>query len=156
MSVQIIQSKCVLVLTCLLGQIMLFAAPAQAQLAGTSYNVNASSSLGNQFTACFQFDANGILYFLGQNATYSVSSDQTSWQAVTIPSSPPSVSVSLKGVVQGGVVQAQTINGTAINSNGTTFTFNGTLLSQSTCPAQQPISPADLQYGMIRGNGFLQ
>ncbi|MEH1938294.1 MAG: hypothetical protein V7L14_32245 [Nostoc sp.] len=155
MSVQIIQSKYGLVLTCLLGQIMLFAAPVQAGVQGKSYNVNVNSSLGDNFSACFEFDPNGILQFLGQNATYNVSSDQTSWQAVTKPAS-PLVSISLQGVVQGDFVPDRTISGTALNSNGTTFTFNGTLLSQSTCPTQLPISPSDLQFGRSPENPFLK
>ncbi|MEH2378662.1 MAG: hypothetical protein V7K27_07125 [Nostoc sp.] len=152
MSVQMIQSKCGLVLTCLLGQIILFAAPVQAGVQGKSYNVNVNSSRGDSFTACFQFNTNGILRFSGQNATYNVSADQTSWQAVTNPPSPVAT-ISLNGVVE----QADSvISGTAMNSNNTNFTFNGTLLSQSTCPAELPISPGNLQYGVNRENPFLQ
>lgn len=152
MSVQIIQSKCSLVLTCLLGQIILFAAPVQAGVQGKSYSVNVSSSRGDSFTACFQFNINGILHFLGQDATYNVSNDQTSWQAVTKPPSPV-VSIALNGVVKQG---DSVINGTGMNSNSTTFTFNGTLLSQSTCPTELPISPGNLQFGANRENPFLQ
>lgn len=44
MSVKIIQSRFGLVLTCLLGQIMLLAAPVQAGVEGKSYDVNVQSS----------------------------------------------------------------------------------------------------------------
>ncbi|MBN3948327.1 MAG: hypothetical protein V7K14_12250 [Nostoc sp.] len=155
MSVQIIKSKYGLVLTFLLGQIMLFAAPVQAGVQGKSYNMNVYSSRGDNFTACFQFDPNGTLEFLGQNATYNVSTDQISWQAVTQPPS-PLVSIALKGVVQGDFVAARAISGTALNSNGTTFTFNGTVLSQPICPAQLPLSPTNLQFGRPPGNPFLE
>ncbi|MBN3870775.1 hypothetical protein [Nostoc sp. JL33] len=155
MLVQIIQSKYSLVLTCLLGQIMLFAVPVQAGVQGKSYNVNVNSSLGDNFTACFEFDPNSTLHFLGQNATYNVGNDQASWEAVTKPPS-PLVSISLKGVVQGDFVPALAISGSALNSNGTTFTFNGTLLSEPTCPGELPINPADLQFGISRENPFLK
>ncbi|MEH1900727.1 MAG: hypothetical protein V7L04_04755 [Nostoc sp.] len=150
MSVQIMKSKCGLVLTCLLGQIILFAAPVQAGVSGKSYTVNVNSSLGDYFTACFQFNTNGNLHFSGQSATYNV--NQTSWQAVTNP--PSSVAtISLKGVTtQGDYV----INGTGMNSKNTTFTFNGTLLSQPTCPAELPLTPGNLQFGGNRENPFLQ
>ncbi|WP_375478554.1 hypothetical protein [uncultured Nostoc sp.] len=72
MSGKIIQSKCGLLLTCLLGQIMLLAAPVQAGVEGKSYNVNVNSSQGDNFTACFEFNANGSsLRFVGLDATYS-------------------------------------------------------------------------------------
>ena len=135
MSVKIIQSNWGLVLTCLLGQIMLFAAPVQAGVEGKSYDVNVQSSLGDSFTACFDFDFNGNLRFLGQEATYSranLGKDQRNWQAVTNPFS--EVSIGLNGEVRGDFVPDRTINGNAINSNGTTFTFNGTRLSGTTCP----------------------
>lgn len=136
MSVQIIQSKCGLVLTCLLGQIMLFAVPVQAGVEGKSYTVNVNSSLGDNFTACFEFNANGSLRFVGQEATYNrtnLGKDQINWQAVTKPPSPV-VTIALSGQVIGDFVPDRTINGNAINSNGTTFTFNGTRLSGTTCP----------------------
>ncbi|MEH2237998.1 hypothetical protein [Nostoc sp.] len=155
MSVQIIQSKRGLVLTCLLGQIMLFAAPVQAGVQGKSYNVNVNSSLRDNFTACFEFDSNGILRFLGQNATYTTSNNETNWQAVTKPPS-PLVSIALNGEVQGDFVPDRTISGNAMNSNGTTFTFNGTLLSQPTCPTELPLSPTDLQFGRSPENPFLK
>ncbi|WP_298917116.1 hypothetical protein [uncultured Nostoc sp.] len=144
MSVQIIKSKCGLVLTCLLGQIILFAAPVQAGVEGKSYNVNVNSSLGDNFTACFEFKANGSLRFVGLDATYSrtnLGQDQKNWQAVTKP--PSVVSIALNGEVIGDFVPDRRINGNAINSNGTTFTFNGTRLSDPTCPpfAIQGIDP---------------
>ena len=138
MSVKINQSKCGLVLTCLLGQIMLLAAPVQAGVEGKSYNVNVNSSQGDNFTACFEFNANGSsLRFVGLDATYSrtnLGKDQKNWQAVTNPTSV--VSVALKGEVKGDFVPDRRISGNAINSNGTTYTFNGTLLSEPTCPIE--------------------
>ncbi|MEH2331539.1 hypothetical protein [Nostoc sp.] len=138
MSGKIIQSKCGLVLTCLLGQIMLFAAPVQAGVEGKSYNVNVNSSQGDNFTACFEFNANGnSLRFVGLDATYSrtnLGQDQRNWQAVTNPTS--EVSIALSGQVRGDFVPDRRISGNAINSNGTTYTFNGTLLSEPTCPIE--------------------
>ncbi|MEH1831642.1 MAG: hypothetical protein V7L29_06070 [Nostoc sp.] len=136
MSVQVIQSKCSLVLTCLLGQIILFAAPVQAGVEGKSYNVNVNSSLGDNFTACFEFNNDGSsLRFVGLDATYSrtnLGQDQRNWQAVTQPTS--EVSIALSGEVTGDFIPDRRISGNAINSNGTTFTFNGTRLSEPTCP----------------------
>ncbi len=138
MSVKIIQSKCGLVLTCLLGQIMLLAAPVQAGVEGKSYNVNVNSSQGDNFTACFEFNANGSsLRFVGLDATYSrtnLGQDQRNWQAVTNPTSV--VSVALNGEVRGDFVPDRRISGNAINSNGTTYKFNGTRLSEPTCPIE--------------------
>ncbi|MEH1943381.1 MAG: hypothetical protein V7L01_24605 [Nostoc sp.] len=155
MSVQFIQSKRGLILTCLLGQIMLFAAPVQAGVVGKSYNVNVTSSLGDNFPACFAFGPNGTLRFLRQNATYTTSNNHTSWQAVTNPPA-PLVSIALNGEVQGGLVPDGTISGNGMNSNGTTFTFNGTLLSGATCPAELQLSPSDLQFGRNPENPFLK
>ncbi|MEH2178367.1 hypothetical protein [Nostoc sp.] len=133
-----IQSKCGLVLTCLLGQIMLLAAPVQAGVEGKSYNVNVKSSQGDNFTACFEFNADGSsLRFVGLDATYSrtnLGKAQRNWQAVTNPTSV--VSVALNGEVRGDFVPDRMISGNAINSNGTTYTFNGTLLSEPTCPIE--------------------
>ncbi|MEH2168790.1 MAG: hypothetical protein V7K41_19470 [Nostoc sp.] len=138
MSGKIIQSKCGLVLTCLLGQIMLLAAPVQAGVEGKSYNVNVNSSQGDNFTACFEFNANGSsLRFVGLDATYNrtnLGQDQRNWQAVTNPTSV--VSVALKGEIKKDFVPDQRISGNAINSNGTTYTFNGTRLSEPTCPIE--------------------
>ncbi|MBD0387937.1 MAG: hypothetical protein ICV54_15850 [Nostoc sp. C3-bin3] len=135
MLVQIIRSKCGLVLTCLLGQMMLFAVPVYAGVEGKSYNVNVTSSLGDNFTACFDFNANGTLSFLGLDATYkrtNLGKDQRNWQAVTTSFS--EVSIGLNGEVVGDFIPDRRINGNAINSNGTTFTFNGTRLSGTNCP----------------------
>ncbi len=145
MLVQIIRSKCGLVLTCLLGQMMLFAVPVYAGVEGKSYNVNVTSSLGDNFTACFDFNANGTLNFLGLDATYNranLGKDQRNWQAVTNPPSPV-VTIALNGEVTGDFVPDRRINGNAINSNGTTFTFNGTRLSGTICP----------QFSTIQGGG---
>ncbi|MDZ8261889.1 hypothetical protein [Nostoc sp. ChiQUE01b] len=136
MSGKIIQSKCGLVLTCLLGQIMLLAAPVQAGVEGKSYNVNLKSSQGDNFTACFEFNADGSsLRFVGLDATYSrtnLGQAQRNWQAVTNPTLEESIALS--GEVRGDLVPARRISGNAINSNGTTYTFNGTRLSEPTCP----------------------
>lgn len=152
MSVRMIQSKCGLFLTCLLGQIMLFAAPVQAGVEGKSYTVSVNSSLGDNFTACFQFNSNGTLRFLGQNATYTTSNgnNQATWRAVTPPSA--LVSIALNGQVIGDFVSAPGISGSGMNSNGTTFTLNGTLLPSPTCP----LSPSNLQFGGSRENPFLK
>ena len=144
MLVKIIQSNWSLVLTCLLGQIMLFAAPVQAGVEGKSYDVNVQSSLGDNFTACFDFDFNGNLRFLDLDATYdgtNLGQDQRNWQAVTKPFSV--VSIALSGEVRGDFVPDRRISGNAINSNGTTFTFNGTRLSGTTCP----------QFSTLQGEG---
>ncbi|MDZ8035702.1 MAG: hypothetical protein RMY64_14250 [Nostoc sp. DedQUE08] len=142
MSVKIIQSKFGLVLTCLLGQIMLLAAPVQAGVEGKSYDVNVQSSQGDNFTACFEFNANGSsLRSVGQDATYELNAtysrtnqgrDQRNWQAVTNPNSEESVALS--GQVRGDLIPDRRISGNAINSKGTTYTFNGTLLSGEVCP----------------------
>ncbi|MEH2172457.1 hypothetical protein [Nostoc sp.] len=146
MSVKIIQSKFGLVLTCLLGQIMLLAAPVQAGVEGKSYNVNFKSSQGENFTACLEFNANGSSLRFGngsslpfgiRDATYSrtnLGRDQRNWQAVTNPSSEESIALS--GQVRGDLVPDRRISGNGINANGTTYTFNGTLLSEPTCPIE--------------------
>ncbi|MDZ8225745.1 MULTISPECIES: hypothetical protein [unclassified Nostoc] len=145
MLVKIIQSNWGLVLTCLLGQIMLFAAPVQAGVEGKSYDVNVQSSLGDNFTTCFEFNANGSsLRFSGLDATYSrtnLGQDRRNWQAVTNP--PSDQNIALNGEVTGDFVSDRRISGNAINSNGTTFTFNGTRLSGTTCP----------QFSTIQGEG---
>ncbi|WP_375475990.1 hypothetical protein, partial [uncultured Nostoc sp.] len=64
----------------------------------------------------------------------AIGKDQKNWQAVTNPTSV--VSVALKGEVKGDFVPDRSISGNAINSNGTTYTFNGTLLSEPTCPIE--------------------
>lgn len=151
MLVKIIQSKWGLVLTCLLGQIMLFAAPVQAGVEGKIYDLKVKSSQGEDFTACFEFDFNGSLRFLGQEATYSrtnLGKDQRNWQAVTQPFS--EVSIALNGEVRGDFVPDRKISGNAINSNGTTFTFSGTRLSGTTCPQEFRIQ------GVNGGNPFLR
>ncbi|MEH1810935.1 MAG: hypothetical protein V7K26_07375 [Nostoc sp.] len=138
MSVKIIQSKCGLVLTCLVGQIMLLAAPVQAGVEGKIYDVNVNSSQGDNFTACFEFNADGnSLRFVGLDATYSrtnLGQDQRNWQAVTNPNSEESIALS--GQVRGDFIPDRRISGNAINSKGTTYTFNGTLLSEPTCPIE--------------------
>ncbi|MEH2124371.1 hypothetical protein [Nostoc sp.] len=138
MSVKIIQSKCGLVLTCLLGQIMLLAAPVQAGVEDKSYDVNFQSSQGDNFTACLEFNANGRSLRFGRiDATYSrtnLGRDQRNWQAVTNPNSEESIALS--GQVKKDLVPDRRISGNAINSNGTTYTFNGTLLSEPICPIE--------------------
>ncbi|MDZ7966330.1 MAG: hypothetical protein RM368_15355 [Nostoc sp. DedSLP03] len=138
MSVKIIQSKFGLVLTCLLGQTMLLAAPVQAGVEGKSYDVNFQSSQGDNFTVCLEFNANGSsLRFVGIDATYSrtnLGRDQRNWQAVTNTTSQESIALS--GQVRGDFVPDRRISGNAIISNGTTYTFNGTLLSEPTCPIE--------------------
>ncbi|MEH2233433.1 MAG: hypothetical protein V7K71_27985 [Nostoc sp.] len=140
MSVKIIQSKCGLVLTCLLGQTMLLALPVQAGVEGKSYDVNFQSSQGDNFTACLEFNANGSsLSFdrMDATATYSrtnLGRDQRNWQAVTNPNSEESIALS--GQVKRDLVPDRRISGNAINSKGTTYTFNGTLLSEPTCPIE--------------------
>ncbi|MBN4000362.1 hypothetical protein [Nostoc sp. LPT] len=139
MSVKINQSKCGLVLTCLLGQIMLLAAPVQAGVEGKSYNVNLNSSQGDNFTACFEFNADGSSLRFGRlDATYSrtnLGQDRRNWQAVTNPTSEESVALSGE-VRRDSSLPDQRISGNAINSNGTTYKFNGTRLSEPTCPIE--------------------
>ncbi|MEH1951931.1 MAG: hypothetical protein V7K77_34010 [Nostoc sp.] len=85
-----------------------------------------------------EFNANGnSLRFVGLDATYSrtnLGRDQRNWQAVTNPNSEESIALS--GQVKRDLVPDRRISGNAINSKGTTYTFNGTLLSEPTCPIE--------------------
>ncbi|WP_193200187.1 hypothetical protein [Nostoc sp. MG11] len=126
----------ILVLNCLLGGIIFFAPPIQAAVNGKSYNVNVKSSQGKNFTACFEFGNDGSLRFLGLDAIYdgiNLGREQKNWQAITKLSSE---NIALSGRVQDDFISGQSISGNAINSNGTTFTFNGKLISEAQCPSQ--------------------
>ncbi|MFN6528836.1 hypothetical protein [Nostoc sp. ChiSLP03a] len=109
---------------------------------GQKLRCQCSVKSGDNFTACFEFNANGnSLRFVGLDATYSrtnLGRDQRNWQAVTNPTSDPTseVSIALSGQVRGDFIPDRRISGNAINSNGTTYTFNGTLLSEPTCPIE--------------------
>ncbi len=119
----------------LLGGIVAFAMPTMAAVEGNSYDVRVQSSDRDRFDACFDFGQRNNLRIDGLGAVYdgtNLGRNNRNWQAVTRSSS---VNVGFSGRSTANFQgRSGRISGNAINSNGTTFTFDGRI-RRDPCPA---------------------
>lgn len=113
-----------------------FVLPTMAIVKGNSYDVRVQSSDQDRFDACFEFGQQNNLKVDGLEAVYdgtNLGRNNQNWQAVTKSNT---VNVGFSGESTGGFQGSGRISGNAINSNGTTFTFDGRIRREP-CPARR-------------------